>query len=89
MRCLECGGKLKIFDSRKADDSVIRQRYCVSCGKIFYTQEQFFDDQDEGRLQLRIRANTKRRTAYWGKREEEKPRKMQKESFSNSGSTII
>jgi len=88
MKCLECGGELKIFDSRKEDDYVIRARYCKSCGRIFYTKEQFFNDQDEGYSQLRALIK-KRRAAYWKKREDGGKKKTQKGSSLSSDSMSI
>lgn len=39
MNCPICGEKVRIVETRKDCESVVRKRQCVSCGHKFYTQE--------------------------------------------------
>ena len=38
-RCEVCGQDTTVFVTYSESDTVVRQRKCVSCGHIFYTQE--------------------------------------------------
>lgn len=40
MRCISCGhDKTKVTDSAKTKTSVLRERTCLHCGIVFYTEE--------------------------------------------------
>lgn len=39
MTCEVCGQDTTVFVTYSESDTVVRQRKCVSCGHIFYTQE--------------------------------------------------
>ena len=52
MKCIKCGGKTKIIDSRhNKPDEVRRRRECLKCGYRFSTYETVIkkkDDKDNG-----------------------------------------
>lgn len=39
MTCPVCGGNTKVTNSRRNENTVVRERTCIECGKKFYTQE--------------------------------------------------
>lgn len=39
MKCPECGGNVKVDETRSSDFENIRRRICRKCGNVFYTSE--------------------------------------------------
>lgn len=39
MKCVKCGGRCLVVDSKRDGKSVQRCRKCESCGHIMYTEE--------------------------------------------------
>ena len=46
MNCPECDGKTKVTISRRVEMVVARQRICLKCGYIFYTEEVEVEETD-------------------------------------------
>ena len=47
MKCIDCGDKTIVTDSRHTSSGiVIRRHKCVSCGSAFYTKEEYIDYED-------------------------------------------
>ena len=65
MICEKCSGKLGAFNTTDFGDHVARQRVCKVCGAVFYTLEEFIDDDTghdlvaERRKQYEMRRSSK------------------------------
>lgn len=46
MLCEKCRGKLGAYNTTDFGSCVARQRICKECGAIFYTLEEFIDDEE-------------------------------------------
>lgn len=53
MKCIRCGEKTTVTDSRKGKGIVIRTRKCRNCGKVVRTMEQI-DDSEELKDEYRV-----------------------------------
>lgn len=46
MKCKKCGGtKFRIFNTSDFGDRIARQRVCQNCGEIYYSVEEFIDEE--------------------------------------------
>ena len=41
-KCVLCGGKTQVVQTRHDDDAVIRKCKCTSCHQLFFTKEEFY-----------------------------------------------
>lgn len=46
MKCEKCGGtKFRIFNTSDFGDRIARQRVCQTCGEVYYSVEEFIDEE--------------------------------------------
>ena len=61
MHCIDCGGLLKVTNSRSAEGCTVRRRQCGNCSKVLYTEETIGDPDYLSPLMYRIETSNKNR----------------------------